>query len=236
MSVVKVMGIIVALVSGAIHLATYRPRVLRISILILLAAPALLMLPLLSGIAGSLVNPMAAVWGAHTTWKMVLAGALYVLYPAFVLWIAWLATRAILKQTSLFAGPADIGKIADPRSVRRVSIAGLIALAGIPLLYFIANSIFILVESLAIPPMTPADLIRLSQEPGYGWVLFHPSPAIHHAYAATTFFYTSAVAALLFACSAPISRWLIRLLGRPSLVRAISGTVSIVSVILAILA
>jgi hypothetical protein len=192
------------------------------------------MMPFLKGLTGSLVNPMASIWGVHATWKMALAGALHVLYPFLAIGIAWIALRAVNRRSPV----SQALNTKDHASVSfssRALVAAIVSIVGIPLLFFIVNSIFILIESLTSAPKSAAELLQLSQRPGFAWVLDHPIPAIHHAYAATIYFYSSLSAALLYVLSIPISRALVGFLGREAVVRAVSAFLTIAGILIAVL-
>lgn len=235
MSALKAIGIAIALVSGVLHLVTYRPSVLRAATAALLASPALLMVPLIWGLTGSLVNPMAAIWGMYTSWKITLAGALHVLYPITVISVALIARRTLRGTTLKLEVSTDGAGGGTLPTTKRSALAGALSLAALPLILFTGNSAFILVESLTTPAKSIAELAALSQVPGYEWVLLHPTPAIHHAYAATTYFYASVIAALLFTLSGAGSRRLLHLLQRPILVQAVSAALVVTGIALALL-
>jgi hypothetical protein len=234
MSALKAIGIAIALVSGALHLATYRPSVLRAATAALLASPALLMVPLIRGLTGSLVNPMAAIWGMHMSWKITLAGALHVLYPITVISVALIATRLLRGPILKLEVSTDGARGATLPTTKRSALAGALSLAALPLILFVGNSAFMLVESLTEPSLTSVELLAQAQVSGWEWLLLHPSGSIHHAYAATTFFYAGLATAMLFILADPMARKAVQLFGRPHLMRAISSIVSISGIVIAI--
>jgi hypothetical protein len=232
-SFLKAIGIAFALASGALHLATYRPHALRIAVAGLLAAPALVMMPIIGAITGSLVNPMAAVWGSHTAWKIVLAGALHVGYPITAFSIGFLAIRKINRDPTRHSLALPRTRTNSP-SHRWSDCKRALGFAALPILFFVANSVFILVESLTTPAKSYGNLVILAQVPGFEWVLEHPTLAIHHTYAATAYFYSGALAALFLIASSSVSKRLLVLIQREDLAKGVSAVLVVGGLALAI--
>jgi len=234
MPVVKVVGIALAVLSAAPHLATYRPAFLRAIAIVLMAAPAIIMMPLVKLVTGSLVDSAASIWGAHSIWKMWLAGSLHVLYPVAVIGVAWLFTRQVLvREQGQFAEARQLSAPGIVDKVR-VPIAAVGSIVAIPLLLFLVNSLFILIESITVGAKGAADLLAYAQEPGNQWALIHPTPAIHHTYAAAAYFYASTASTLLFTLAVPASQALTSCLRQEVIVRAISAFLAATGILLAV--
>lgn len=233
MSVQKGVGIGIAVASLILCVSTYYgtslKRALALFFLVLgLGYPTAVYLAF-----GSLVNPMAAPWGTHALWKIIVAGMLYVTFP-----LALLGLRALLMSPRFLGALLRQSTREDPRAAMPDPTEHELiemTLVWLPLAFFAIQSIHLIISVIQTPiPPPPEWLVQKSTEQGFGWVLLHPTPAIHHTYAGATFLWSLALGSALSCFAFPIARWIVDLTQRPRIMKVSSLVAAAVGVILAV--
>ncbi len=223
-----------AFIGAILWVSTYHGRALRRALTVFFLAlgagyPVALWL-----VFGSFVNPMAAPWGQHSALKVAFAGLLYALYPLAILILLRLSRspRALGAVTQTWEkSKKDSAQTELTRWMKFV-----FPLVWQPALFFAAQGIHLIVAFVKHPhPPGIESLVLLSAQPGYGWVLMHPTPAIHHTYAGATFLWSLALGNGLVCFAFPIARWFVDLTQRPRVMKYGSLLAAVAGVALAVL-
>jgi len=234
MSLVKGIGIGVAFIGVILCVASYYGRALRLGLTVFFSALAVGYPLIVRIVFGSFVNPMAAPWGQHTVFKVAFAGLLYALYPVAMLVLLRLSRSPLalgVVTQSWDKGKMDSGKA---EATRRMWF--LFPLVWLPVLFFAVQCIYLIVTFVEYPhPLATENLALLSAQPGFGWVLMHPTAAIHHTYAGATFLWSLALGNLLACFAFPIARWFVNITQRPRVMKFGSLVAAAAGVALAVL-
>jgi len=224
------LGIGVAFLAAIFSAATHYGRALEIALAILLtilgfAYPIAVFL-----LEGSLVDPLAALWGDHSVLKVSIAGALYALYPLAILALGKASGSRWLWR-ALMQGAADRGRQGKCPAGRPV-----LNPAWLPAAYFIAQSVHLMITFVQYPHALGGEqLAAMSARPGYSWLLRHPTLAIHHTYAGATFLWTLILGTLLALYALPIAKAVVTASKRPKLMEYASIVLAIAGLLLAFL-
>jgi len=237
MNTLQIIGLTLAVVSSLLHLATYRPRELEVGLGLVLIGTSI-GTPLVIRFAyGSLVNPMAALWGAHSGIKIALASALFVAYVPGSLLALRLARRV---AGSARRERAPRGVVDGFRNVRSEAVAwalGQVAGARVLVLgWFLVQACYLVYVAISYPhPLSATGASALASTPGYDWVLIQPTLAIHHTYAAASFFTLNLLSLFILITALPAARAFVHWIGQPRILRGVSAVSALAGLVLAIL-
>ncbi len=206
MSWLSITGFVVMCIGAIFNVASYYGRALShglAALLILLGGgyPLLLLLA-----TGSFVNPLAAIWGTHSAWKIASAGFLYGFFPLVLFTISRFA-RSTSAVKAMQADAQGIS-LSQKKRVLGARTESALAVIAIPALYFLKQCIYLIRTFTRYPhPVVGAELVaRAAEQP---WLLQHPSIPIHHTYAGATYLYTTVLGYLVILFALPFARWIV---------------------------
>ncbi|MFC2094958.1 hypothetical protein ACFLSW_00765 [Candidatus Bipolaricaulota bacterium] len=119
-----------------------------------------------------MVDPLAAWWGPHTVWKIILAAILLLVMPAGALLVSRLLGRSWRN-----------GEACSNQEFNLHRSMWLLVFLPFMLLYAI-SVIMVILSFIDWPAYPTGEHMRWAIEVlGYDWIEIHPTPAIHHTYA-----------------------------------------------------
>jgi len=218
MNALRIIGVGFAVLGAILHLATYRPRQLQIGlsvslILVSLATPFLIRI-----LYGSLVNPMAALWGTHSVVKVSLASALFAAYlPCILLLIRRVGSFARGLVETDGHGRALGQRALHPSGLPVWLSTEIVLLGTLALGAFFSQAALLVYEAIRYPhPLSAQAAMEL---PGFGWVGKHHTPAIHHTYAAASFFTLNLLLVSVITTATSVVRRFVTWVGQPRILR-----------------